>query len=130
MTHTVQYRVYIEDTDMMRVVYHSNYLNFFERARTEWLRNHGMTLTDLAKNDTNFAVRHLEIEYKIPLVLDDLITIKTQVKLMGFSQIQFIQTMFNQLGIIVSTAVVNAVCVNQNMRPRRLPPEVAKELKA
>ena len=130
MTHTVQYRVYIEDTDMMRVVYHSNYLNFFERARTEWLRNHGMTLTDLAKNDTNFAVRHLEIEYKIPLVLDDLITIKTQVKLMGFSQVQFIQTMFNQLGIIVSTAVVNAVCVNQNMRPRRLPPEVAKELKA
>lgn len=129
MMHTVQYRIYIEDTDMMRVVYHSNYLNFFERARTEWLRNHGMTLTDLAKNDTYFAVRHLAIEYKIALVLDDLITIETDVKSTGFCQLQFIQTMYNQTGIVVSTAVVDAVCVNQNMRPRRLPPGVAKELK-
>ena len=129
MMHTVQYRVYIEDTDMMRVVYHSNYLNFFERARTEWLRNHEMTLTDLAKNDTYFAVRHLSIEYKHALVLDDLMTIETDVKLTGFCQIQFIQTMFNQSGIEVSTAVVDAVCVNQNMRPRRLPPQVAKEFK-
>ena len=129
MMHTVQYRVYIEDTDMMRVVYHSNYLNFFERARTEWLRNHEMTLTDLAKNDTYFAVRHLSIEYKHALVLDDLMTIETDVKLTGFCQIQFIQTMFNQSGIVVSTAVVDAVCVNQNMRPRRLPPQVAKEFK-
>jgi acyl-CoA thioester hydrolase len=129
MIHTAQYRVYIEDTDMMRVVYHSNYLNFFERARTEWLRNHEMTLTDLAKNDTYFAVRHLAIEYKNALVLDDLFTVETEVKLTGFCQIQFIQTMFNQSGIVVSTAVVDAVCVNQNMRPRRLPPGVTKELK-
>jgi acyl-CoA thioester hydrolase len=127
MTNTVQYRIYIEDTDMMRVVYHANYLNFFERARTEWLRDHGMTLTDMAKSDTYFAVRHLSIEYNHALVLDDLITIETDVKVTGFCQIQFIQSMSNQFGIVVSTAVVNAVCVNQNMRPRRVPPRVAKE---
>lgn len=127
MIHTFQYRVYIEDTDMMRVVYHSNYLNFFERARTEWLRKHGMTLTNLAMNDTYFAVRHLSIEYKNALVLDDLISIETEVKQTGFCQIQFLQTMYKNSGEVASSAIVDAVCVNQNMRPRRLPPQVAKE---
>lgn len=128
MINQVQYRIYVEDTDMMGIVYHSNYLNFFERARTDWLRILGIFLTDLAKDDTYFAIRNLAIEYKHPLRLDDLIQIDTYAKSIGFCQIQFMQKMFNQVGIEVSSAVIDVVCVNQNMRPRKIPSRVTKEL--
>lgn len=128
MSHQTQYRVYIEDTDMMGIVYHSNYLKFFERARTDWLRSLGLFLTDLAKDDTYFAIRHLSIEYKHSLQLDDFIHIETNATSAGYCQLQFVQKMFNQTGIEVSSAVIDVVCVNQNMRPRKIPIRVTKEL--
>lgn len=64
-------RVYIEDTDLGGIVYHSNYLKFMERARTEWLRQFGYSQEKLRQQDTLFVVRSLQIDYKAPARLDD-----------------------------------------------------------
>ncbi len=55
--------VYYEDTDAGGVVYHSNYLKYFERARTELLRNSGVSQQALLERDLGFVVRHLAIDY-------------------------------------------------------------------
>lgn len=81
--HQYTVRVYVEDVDYMGIVYHANYLCYFERARTEMLRQNNMVLSDLVKQDTLFAIYDVHIRYKAPARLDDLLTIKTQVQQMG-----------------------------------------------
>lgn len=77
---TWQTRVYYEDTDMSGLVYHANYVKFFERARTEWLRNLGHDQAELKERDKLvFAVRRLEIDYMRAAKLDDLVDISVVV---------------------------------------------------
>ncbi len=65
-------RVYYEDTDAGGIVYHANYLRYFERARTDWLRSLGAVHTELdARHGLFFVVRDLAIEYLAPARLDD-----------------------------------------------------------
>lgn len=73
-------RVYYEDTDAGGIVYYANYLRFFERARTEWLRSKGISSSELARNDgVQFVVRSLSIEYKFPAKLDDELTLSLKI---------------------------------------------------
>ena len=72
-------RVYYEDTDSGGVVYHSNYLNFMERARTEWLRNLGINQYNLKLTDNMiFIVANLDIKYRKSALLDDELQINTK----------------------------------------------------
>lgn len=65
-------RVYYEDTDAGGVVYYANYLKFFERARTEWLRRLGVNQSELAVQEHRlFVVKKVEIQYRKPAALDD-----------------------------------------------------------
>lgn len=64
-------RVYIEDTDRGGIVYHANYLNYMERARTEWLRSLGFSQENFFNEDTLFVVRKVVLSYKMPAKLDD-----------------------------------------------------------
>lgn len=65
-------RVYYEDTDAGGIVFYANYLRFFERARTEWLRALGVSHRELAENDgQQFVVRSLSVDYRKPARLDD-----------------------------------------------------------
>ena len=74
--HSSQYRVYVEDTDLMGIIYHGKYLYFFERARTDLLRANGISLTKMSEYDTYFAIRDIHIRYLFPGKLDDMLTIK------------------------------------------------------
>ena len=74
-------RVYYEDTDSSGVVYHSNYLNFMERARTEWLRNLGINQYNLKLTDNMiFIVANLDIKYRKSALLDDELQINTKLE--------------------------------------------------
>ena len=74
-------RVYYEDTDSGGVVYHSNYLNFMERARTEWLRNLGINQYNLKLTDNMiFIVANLDIKYRKSALLDDELQINTRLE--------------------------------------------------
>ena len=73
-------RVYYEDTDAGGVVYYANYLRFAERARTEFIRSLGFEQQEgLQADRTAFVVRHCEVDYRAPAVLDDLLCISCQI---------------------------------------------------
>lgn len=79
--HTIPFRIYYEDTDAAGIVYHSNYLKFAERARTEWLRNLGFEQSGLLKKEKlGFVVRHMECDFIAPAGLDDEITVETRLQ--------------------------------------------------
>lgn len=75
--HEMQVRVYYEDTDFSGVVYHSNYLKYMERSRTEWLRHLKIFHTELAEEKSAFAVHKMNLQFGPPAVIDDLLIIRT-----------------------------------------------------
>ena len=124
--HGFKIRVYTEDTDLMGIVYHSNYLCFYERARTELLRGSGLSLTTMASYDTYFAIHDIHIKYLLPARLDDVLLIKTTWEQKKSCSLIFKQTMHNQHEQCVSEAVVHVVCVNTALKPKALPKEYFK----
>lgn len=79
-SHSTEIRVYYEDTDAGGIVYHASYLRFMERARTEWLRDIGFESQKLmSERKLCFVVAKIEISYKRPAVLDDLLTASAEV---------------------------------------------------
>ena len=74
---TIEVRIYYEDTDCGGVVYYANYLKYFERARTEYLEERGLSVARLMKEDTVFVVVHSEVEYRSPARYGDRLTIET-----------------------------------------------------
>ena len=117
--HQCSFRVYVEDVDYMGIVYHANYLCFFERARTEFLRSNNLILSDLKEHDILFAVHDAHFYFKAPARLDDLVTIKTQVHQSRACSFLFEQLMQDQDEKILCEAKIEAVCVNTNLRPKR-----------
>ena len=81
MLNNFSYRVYYEDTDAGGVVYYANYLKFFERARTDFLRTLGISQSDLAtKEGLVFVVRKCVIDYISPAKLDNILEVSVEVK--------------------------------------------------
>lgn len=116
-----QIRVYAEDVDYMGIVYHSNYIKYFERARTELLRHHNLILSELSDLDILFAIHEISVLYKLPAKLDDFLTITTEIKEVKSCRFVFKQCMHNQLEQLVCEANIHVVCVNKNLRPKRVP---------
>lgn len=85
-------RIYYEDTDAGGVVYHASYLRFFERARTEYLRNVGFTLEGVASQGILFLLRRAEVDYLKPARLDDRIQVWTEIKRFGRVYLIFAQS--------------------------------------
>ena len=93
-------RIYFEDTDSGGVVYHSNYLKFMERARTEWLRSVGIDQRHLKQQDhIMFVVHRIDIQYKLPARLNDDLIVKSELIEIGSSKIEFRQMIYrNEIG--------------------------------
>jgi acyl-CoA thioester hydrolase len=126
-------RVYWEDTDGGGVVYYANYLKFLERARTEWLRERGHVQTELAATaGVLFAVAEVNIRYKRPARLDDLLSISCAPALEGAASVLFRQQIHRDgpAGELLVDAEVRVVCVDaKDFRPRRVPAVIAGELR-
>lgn len=114
-----QYRVYVEDTDLMGIIYHAKYLFFFERARTDLLRDNGISLTAMAKCDTYFAIRDVQIRYYSPGRLDDMLTIKSTITKMHGCTLELNQEMFNQKSVLLANAQIQVISVNKALKPIR-----------
>ncbi|MDC6130864.1 tol-pal system-associated acyl-CoA thioesterase, partial [Burkholderia gladioli] len=85
-------RVYYEDTDAGGIVYYANYLRFFERARTEWLRACGLDQRRLAaETGAMFVVRDTAVDYRAPARLDDPLTIVSRIERFGRASMIFVQ---------------------------------------
>ena len=121
MAHFYPVRVYYEDTDAGGVVYHSNYLRFAERARTEFLREAGIDHTTLmAENGLMFAVRRCEAEYVKPAQLDDALEIRTRcLEATGASF--WLEQLVQRAGETLVEMKLRLVCLKADGRLARLP---------
>ncbi len=127
---TVELRIYYEDTDAGGVVYHANYLRYFERGRTEYLRERGVAVGELAARGCIFPVIRLEIEYRAPAVYDDLVRVETEVLTVGNTSFTLGQRVVRALdGKILADGKVTLVCTTAHMKARRLPEELVAALK-
>lgn len=122
---TLDIRVYYEDTDTAGVVFYANYLKFFERGRTEWLRRLGVNQSELAKREHRmFVVKGADIQYYKPARLDDLITIRSDITRLGRASVDFKQ--WAELGgELLCESSIQICCVDSlTFRPAALPQEV------
>ncbi|WED22771.1 tol-pal system-associated acyl-CoA thioesterase [Vibrio sp. JC009] len=121
--------VYYEDTDAGGVVYHSNYLKFFERARTELLRSVGVSQNQLLEQSVGFVVRHMDIDFLQGAKLDEQLTVLTKVEECKKASLVFCQEIVNIDGKILCKAMVKIACVNiEKMKPQAIPGSIIAEL--
>lgn len=122
-------RIYYEDTDAGGVVYHANYLGYFERARTEFLRERGLSVKGLHETGSIFPVVRLEIDYRAPAVLDDLLDVETEVFEVGKTSFTLAQRVRRTVdGKLLVEGKVTLVCVGPGMKAKRLPGELVRLL--
>jgi acyl-CoA thioester hydrolase len=124
-------RVYWEDTDAGGVVYHSRYLNFFERARTEWLRASGIHQARLAEEENVlFAIRHMDIDFQQAARLDDELDVTVHTVDARGVRMTFRQDMTRCSDQqTVATAKLTAVCLKaDSFKPTRMPKWIRAEI--
>ena len=123
-------RVYYEDTDSGNVVYHSQYLNFMERARTEWLRSLGFEQDELVmQQNCIFAVHSMEIKFKYPARFNDALIVRSQLYDTSGTSLSFSQKVFCEKQLICE-AKVRVACLDSNrFRPMPIPSFIMEGLK-
>ncbi len=123
-------RVYYEDTDALGMVYYANYLKYFERARTEWLRHLGFELDVLAaERDLAFVVRRVEIDYRGSARFNQLLTVQSSIVALGRASLTFQQVLVDAAGVVLSVGRVQIACTQiSSGRPRKIPDDLQHSL--
>src|SRR6185369_14845853 len=124
-------RIYYEDTDAGGVVYHANYLKYFERSRTEYLREHDFSVAALAAAGYVFPVVRVEIDFKASALHDDMLSIVTvPVKITGSSLTFQQQAVRVADGKLLVDAMVTLACIGPARKARRIPLAVRQMLES
>ena len=127
---SIKFRVYFSDTDAVGIVYHANYLDFAERARTELVRECGLDLISFSKRGEFFVVRKAELEYISPSRLDDMIEVEAYIESMGKTSVTFKHEIFKiEKGERVKVCDVSCLLVFVKMektgpKPTHVPEEI------
>lgn len=129
-THILPVRVYYEDTDFTGVVYHANYLRFFERGRSDFLRVAGVDHSALlaGAEPLGFAVNRMELVFQKPARIDDALEVRTLFETTKGPRI-FISQTLERAGDILVTARVEVCCISLTGRPRKPPNLLVERLK-
>ena len=118
-------RVYWEDTDAAGIVFYANYLKFFERARSEWLRSLGFEQESLrAAEGIAFVVAETSVRYRLPARLDDVIDVSVEVRHRGQASLEVAQRALrgNEL---LAEGTIRIGCIELGtFRPRRFPNDI------
>ncbi len=128
-------RVYYEDTDAGGVVFYANYLKFFERARTEWLRAADIGQHALAESHgLMFVVKSTAVDYHAPAKLDDELKLTVTVERLGRASVQFVQEAWRVSETakkLLTTGRIKVGCVDTAaFRPGAIPDEVLEKIKS
>lgn len=123
-------RVYYEDTDAGGVVYHANYLNYYERARTEWLRAKGFEQDELRDEEKLiFAVRRVSIDYDLPARFNDELEVISNIEEIKTTRMYFQQQIFKTDGTRINTATVEVVAIHSELfKATRIPDHILQEI--
>jgi acyl-CoA thioester hydrolase len=112
-------RVRYQETDQMKVVYHTNYVNWFEIGRTELIRSLGMTYRTIEDMGLLLPLIDLQMQFKLPAKYDDLITIRTQIADYSHIRIQFNSEIRRGDELLVS-GTTHHVWLNRDWKPTRI----------
>ena len=124
-------RVYYEDTDAGGIVFYANYLKFFERARTEWLRAAGVSQQALLQEfGALFVVKHTSVDYHAPARLDDVLNLTLSIEKLGRASVLFSQQAWCGATLLASASVKVGCVSAATLRPRPLPDETADKMRA
>jgi acyl-CoA thioester hydrolase len=122
-------RVYYEDTDAGGVVYYANYLRFFERCRSEWMRTIGFGQREMAERDgVVFVVAAAEVQYLRPARLDDTLRVDARVAERFASYVVFEQEVCRDEQVLCRSRMKIACVDARSLRPTRLPAALAAAL--
>ena len=122
-------RIYWEDTDAAGIVFYANYLKFFERARTEWLRGLGFEQERLrAETGIAFVVTETTVRYRAPARLDDVLDITVRVAHLGQASLAVAQEAW-RAGCLLAEGTIRVGCVELGtFRPRRIPDDMLTQI--
>lgn len=119
-------RIYYHDTDCGGVVYHASYLNHLEEARTEYLREKGIDIGELARQGTIFPVIRLEVDYKSPARYSETIEVATSIGKIGHASIHFEQEIKRGNTVLLKAKVVCA-CVDAGLKAKPIPDNIRQK---
>lgn len=127
-----EYRRYVQfyETDLMKVVHHSNYVKFFEEARVEWLREKNLTHTHSPHADLSLGVIDMQCRYLKPAYFGDQLTVKLQLKLEG-RKVRFQYAIFSdRFGAEkpITTGMTLHIPLNSDFKVCSLTPEIKQQL--
>ena len=127
--HLLPVRVYYEDTDFTGVVYHANYLRYFERGRSDFLRLAGVSHTELRDRPEPlaFVVRAMELKFVRPARIDDALTVHTAYRRVKGPRI-FVSQCIGRGVETLARAEVEVVCIRLDGRPVKPPPDIVARL--
>ena len=126
-THILPVRIYYKDTDMSGIVYHGNYVNYFERGRTDFMRLTGIEHTDLGKREKPlaFAVISMDLRFKKAARIDDNLLVHTQyVSVKGAKM--YAKQWITREGETICTNDLIAVTIDMNGMPQRPPADMVE----
>lgn len=126
--HRLPARVYYEDTDFTGLVYHANYLKFFERGRSDFLRAIGIGHVELAEADTAFAVTRIDIRYLKAARIDDALVVVTSFDTVSGARMGIAQSLLRGQEVAASAAV-EVCCISMTGRAKRAPALLVDKLK-
>ena len=122
--HSMNIRVYYEDTDLGGVVYYANYLRFIERARSEWIRDLGIDQIKMRnEEETIFVVTKIKADYLSPAHFDDILTVDTRIKVVSPVRAYFYQNIFREEKVIFRSEVC-VTCTSNSGKVLRLPEKI------
>jgi acyl-CoA thioester hydrolase len=122
-------RVYWEDTDAGGIVFYANYLKFFERARTEWLRALGITQSHLREDSGGiFVVSETTVRYLAPSRLDDELLVTAQLEAAGRASLIIAQKAFRGDTLLCDGTIRIGWVDAATLRPERIPAAILQAL--
>lgn len=128
--HLLPVRVYYEDTDFTGVVYHANYVRYFERGRSDFLRLAGIGHAELLEIDPPlaFVVAEMDLKFVKPARIDDALVVRTTYDTVKGVRLRISQTI-ERAGEVLCRADVTAVCIHLDGRPRKPTPALVEAVR-
>lgn len=126
--HSITTRVRYGETDQMGIVYHANYLLYFEMGRTELMRAAGLPYHDLEKRGVRLVVTDAGCRYRATARYDETLRVDTRVARLGKASVRFEYEVRGADGRLVADGHTELASVNGDQKPVRLPADVARLL--
>lgn len=125
----LKHRVYYNETDQMGRVYHANFLIWMEKARTEWLRNLGISYKELEELGVMLPVSELSIKYFNPVSYDDEVIIQVEAVELNRIKVVFSYKFFNDSNVVFGESNSINVFTDKNGKIKRLDKNIFEKIK-